>query len=224
MTGLILQIIGLDDVDYVIHFYIERDRIVSFKKSELVKVYPEDGVKYYAMIDGLERGHLMCRVEIVDHEAFWSDGKRPVVISGYTGYDIGLCGGEGKELGCSGYSVRLERVEDIPADYAPFYIGAVTGINGYAEITAEMVKGLEMCNSMTLCKELQVEEGDRVVVAVPYDKRMLVAYKDNGIGGMMQFSTSVLGANGLMLMIDDVPYRVFGEFMSVSGTLKLYIE
>lgn len=198
--------------------------MVSFKKSELVKVYPEDGVKYYAMIDGLERGHLMCRVEIVDHEAFWKDGKRPVVISGYTGYDIGLCGGEGKELHCGDYKVSFDAVQNIPADYAPFYIGAVTGINGYEEITAEIVKSLEMCNSMTQCKELQVEEGDRVVVAVPYDKRILVAYKDNGIGGMMPWSTSIMGANGLMLMIDDLPYRVFGEFMSVGGTLKLYIE
>jgi hypothetical protein len=224
MTGLILQIIGLDNEDFVIHFYIERDKMVSYKKSELVKVYPEDGVKYYAMIDGLERGHLICRVEIVDHEAFWSEGKRPVVISGYTGYDIGLCGGEGNTLSCGEYKVSFDAVQNIPADYAPFYIGAVKEVDDYAEITAEMVKGLEMCNSMTLCKELQVEEGDRVVVAVPYDKRMLVAYKDNGIGGMMQFSTSIMGANGLMLMIDDVPYRVFGEFMSVGGTLKLFIE
>lgn len=223
MTGLILQIIGLDDVDYVIHFYIERDRTVSFKKSELVKVYPEDGVKYYAMIDGLERGHLMCRVEIVDHEAFWKEGKRPVVISGYTGYDIGLCGGEGKELGCSGYSVRFEQVEDIPMDFAPIYIGVMRDVD-YPNITAEMVKALELCSAETQYKELETVEGDRVVVAVPYDKRMLVAYKDNGIGGMMQFSTSIMGANGLMLMIDDVPYRVFGEFMSVGGTLKLYIE
>ena len=198
--------------------------MLSFKKSELVKVYPKDGVKYYALIDGLERGHLMCRVEIVNHEAFWSDGKRPVVISGYTGYDIGLCGGEGKELRCGDYKVSFDAVQNIPADYAPFYIGAVKEVDDYAEITAEMVKGLEICNSMTQCKELQVEEGDRVVVAVPYDKRMLVAYKDNGIGGMMQWSTSIMGANGLMLMIDDVPYRVFGEFMSVGGTLKLYIE
>ena len=198
--------------------------MLSFKKSELVKVYPEEGVKYFALIDGLERGHLMCRVEITDHEAYWAEGKRPVVISGYTGYDIGLCGGEGKELGCNGYSVRFEQVEDIPMDFAPIYIGAVTGINGYTEITAEMVKGLEMCNSLTQYKELEAEEGDRVVVAVPYDKRMLVVYKDNGIGGTMPWSTSIMGANGLMLMIDDVPYRVFGEFMSVGGTLKLYIE
>ena len=198
--------------------------MVSFRKSELVKVYPEDGVKYFALIDGLERGHLMCRVEIADHEAYWPEGKRPVVISGYTGYDIGLCGGEGNTLGCGDYKVSFDAVQNIPADYAPFYIGAVTGINGYAEITAEMVKGLEMCNSLTQYKELEAEEGDRVVVAVPYDKRMLVAYKDNGIGGMMQWSTSIMGANGLMLMIDDVPYRVFGEFMSVGGTLKLYIE
>ena len=224
MTGLILQIIGLDNEDFVIHFYIERDKMLSFKKSELVKVYPEEGVKYFALIYGLERGHLMCRVEITDHEAYWAEGKRPVVISGYTGYDIGLCGGEGKELRCGDYKVSFDAVQDIPADYAPFYIGAVTGINGYAEITAEMVKGLEMCNSLTQYKELEAEEGDRVVVAVPYDKRMLVAYKDNGIGGMMQWSTSIMGANGLMLMIDDVPYRVFGEFMSVGGTLKLYIE
>lgn len=224
MTGLILQIIGLDNEDFVIHFYIERDKMLSFKKSELVKVYPEDGVKYYAMIDGLERGHLMCRVEIVDHEAFWNEGKRPVVISGYTGYDIGLCGGEGKELHCGDYKVSFDAVQNIPADYAPFYIGAVTGINGYEEITAEIVKSLEMCNSMTQCKELQVEEGDRVVVAVPYDKRMLVAYKDNGIGGMMPWSTSVMGANGSVLTIGDIPYRIFGEFMTVGGKLIIYIE
>lgn len=223
MTGLILQIIGLDNEDFVIHFYIERDKMLSFKKSELVKVYPEEGVKYFALIDGLERGHLMCRVEIADHEAYWAEGKRPVVISGYTGYDIGLCGGEGKELGCNGYSVRFEQVEDIPMGFAPIYIGVMRDVD-YPNITAEMVKALELCSAGTQYKELEAEEGDRVVVAVPYDKRMLVAYKDNGIGGTMPFSTSIMGANGLMLMIDDAPYRVFGEFMSVGGTLKLYIE
>ena len=197
--------------------------MLSFKKSELVKVYPEEGVKYFALIDGLERGHLMCRVEIADHEAYWAEGKRPVVISGYTGYDIGLCGGEGKELGCNGYSVRFEQVEDIPMGFAPIYIGVMRDVD-YPNITAEMVKALELCSAGTQYKELEAEEGDRVVVAVPYDKRMLVAYKDNGIGGTMPFSTSIMGANGLMLMIDDAPYRVFGEFMSVGGTLKLYIE
>ena len=224
MTGLILQIIGLDNEDFVIHFYIERDKMLSFKKSELVKVYPEDGVKYYAMIDGLERGHLMSRVEIVDHEAFWSEGKRPVVISGYTGYDIGLCGGEGNTLSCGDYKVSFDAVQNIPADYAPFYIGAVKEVDDYAEITAEMVKGLEMCSARTLYKELEAEEGDRVVVAVPYDKRMLVAYKDNGIGGMMPWSTSIMGANGITLMIGEIPYRVFGEFMTVGGKVKIYIE
>ena len=115
-------------------------------------------------------------------------------------------------------------MQDIPADYAPFYIGAVKEVDDYAEITAEMVKGLEMCNARTQYKELEAEEGDRVVVAVPYDKRMLVAYKDNGIGGMMPWSTSVMGANGITLMIGEIPYRVFGEFMTVGGKLKIYIE
>ena len=198
--------------------------MLSFKKSELVKVYPEEGVKYFALIDGLERGHLMCRVEIVDHEAFWVEGKRPVVISGYTGYDIGLCGGEGNTLSCGDYKVSFDAVQNIPADYAPFYIGAVKEVDDYAEITAEMVKGLEMCSARTLYKELEAEEGDRVVVAVPYDKRMLVAYKDNGIGGMMPWSTSIMGANGITLMIGEIPYRVFGEFMTVGGKVKIYIE
>lgn len=224
MTGLILQIIGLDNEDYVIHFYIERDKAITFKKDELVRVYPEDGVKYYAMIDGLERGRLMCRVEVVDHEAYWTTKKRPVVISGYTGYDIGLCGGEGKTLNCVGYGVTFKAVQDIPVDYAPFYIGVVKNISNYAEITAEMVKGLESCSARTQYKELQVVGGDRVVVAVPYDQRMLVVYKDNGIGGLMPWSTSVMGANGIVLMIDDIPYRVFGEFMTVGGKVKICIE
>ena len=51
-----------------------------------------------------------------------------------------------------------------------------------------------------------------------------IAYKDYGIGGMMSWGTSVMGANGVMLMIDNIPYRIFGEFMSVDGKLNIYIE
>lgn len=224
MTGLILQIIGLDDVDYVIHFYIERDRMVSFKKSELVKVYPKDGVEYYALIDGLERGHLMCRVEIFEHQTHLNEKKRLVEITGYTGYDIGHCGGDGRTLSCEGHEVGFKAVKDIPDGYKPIYIGVVKDIMDYSEITSNMVKGLEVCSVYTRHKELAVSEGDRVVVAVPYDDRMLVAYKDYGIGGMMSWGTSVMGANGVMLMIDNIPYRIFGEFMSVDGKLNIYIE
>lgn len=225
MTGLILQIIGLDNEEFVIHFYIERENAISFKKSELVKVCLDDGVRYYALIDGLERGHLMCRVEIADKETLWSGGVRPVVISGYTGYDIGICGGEGRTLCCSGYEVTFKAEQNILTGYAPVYIGAVKEhVDMYNDITAEMVTGLERCDAEIRYKELDVVGGDKVVAAVPYDKRMLVVYKDNGAGGLMPFSTSVMGANGSMLMIGGIPYRIFGEFITVSGKLKLRIE
>ena len=33
-----------------------------------------------------------------------------------------------------------------------------------------------------------------------------------------------MGANGITLMIGEIPYRVFGEFMTVGGKVKIYIE
>lgn len=70
---------------------------------------------------------------------------------------------------------------------------------------------------------LNIEGGDRLVVAIPAD-RDLVAYKDNGFGGKVPFSTSVMGANGMELKINDIKYKLYGEFITVGGELKIYIE
>ena len=217
MTGLILQIIGLDDVDYVIHFYIERDKVISFEKSELVKVYPKDGVKYYAMIDGLERGHLMARVEIVDHEAYWNERKRPVVISGYTGYDIGLCGGEGNTLGCSGYEVTFKAVQDIEKNERGVFAGVVNV--GFDRLTEDDVMALPT----TAEKEFTIDakKGEHVIVAVPFDGEE--AKKDDGLGGKIQFNSAISGVNGMQMYVDDVLYRVYGELCIVDGKYKIYI-
>ena len=191
--------------------------MLSFKKSELVKVYPEEGVKYFALIDGLERGHLMCRVEIVDHEAYWNERKRPVVISGYTGYDIGLCGGEGKELGCSGYSVRLERVEDIPKNERGVFAG-VTNV-GFGELNSDIIMGLPVTAENEFI--IDAKKGERVIIAVPFDGEE--AKKDDGFGGKIPFSSIISGENGMAMYVDGVLYRIYGELCLVDGVYKIYI-
>lgn len=217
MTGLILQIIGLDNEDFVIHFYIEREREISLKKSELVKVYPKDGVKYYALIDGLGRGHLMCRVEIVDNEAYWNERKRPVVISGYTGYDIGLCGGEGRTLNCGDYEVTFKAVQNIDKNERGVFAGVIDV--DFDALTEEIILELPVTTDDEFA--IEASSGNRIVVAVPYDGGE--AKKDNGFGKKMPFSTSVDGVNGRQFEVNDVLYRVYGELCLVEGKYKIYI-
>lgn len=217
MTGLILQIIGLDDEDYVIHFYIERENMISLRKSDLVKVYDQEGVKYYALIDGLERGHLMCSVEIVDNEAYWKEGKRPVVINGHTGYDIGLCGGEGRTLSCSGYEVTFKAVQNIPKNERGVFAGVVAV--GFYDLSEDDIMELPVTDESVFY--IEAKPGERVVVAVPYDGGK--AEKDNGWGEKIPFNTAIDGANGVQKEVNDVIYRVYGELCIVEGKYKIYI-
>ena len=219
MTGIILQILGLDNEDYVIHFYIERDKVVSFKKSELVKVFPEEGVQYYALIDAdkLGRGHLMCRVEITDNEAYWNGRVRPVVISGYTGYDVGVCEGEGRTIECNGYRVSFVRKVDVPKNMRGVFAG-VTKVS-FADLTEDVILKLPTKGEQSFT--IDAQPGERVVVAVPYDSEE--ATKDDGFGGKMPFETEIDGANAKQMYVDGVQYRVYGEFSIVGGRYKIYI-
>ena len=227
MTGLILEIFGLEKNDYVLHFYVERDRAVSFTKDELTRVYLEDGVHYYALIDtGLTgRGHIMCRAEIVDHEASWENKARPVVLTGYTGYDAGVCHGEGRTVACDGYRMSFARVTDIPRNIGTrVFCGVIDKwVTGYEYIDTTMIEGLKDYPVEKGVIEVDVKEGQRLVVAVPHDA-WLIACKDNGLGGQMLFSNSIMGANGeIDLMINDIKYNIYGEFVTTDGKLKIYI-
>jgi hypothetical protein len=142
MTGIILQVKGLENEDFMLQFYIERDRALTFAKKDLIKAYVDDSLKCYALIDAdaVGRGHLMCRAEIVDKEPCWKNNQRPVVISGYTGYDIGACGGAGRTLSCGSYAVSFERVEDIPV-VGKF--GIANGLKAFDELTAADLESLK---------------------------------------------------------------------------------
>ena len=69
----------------------------------------------------------------------------------------------------------------------------------------------------------RVEQGQLIVIALPviFD---LVATKDDGFGGATAFDDSILGANGVDIMLNGQDYMVFGEFVLVSGNRYININ
>lgn len=225
MTDLILKIDGVKDA-LSVEFYIEREKTIKFLKEDLIKVYKDEGIEYYALVDAnfLGRGNLVAAVEFEDREPMYPGGGRRVVVSGFTGYTI-PCMGEGNTISCGGYEVTFKKVKDIPKNEGTkIFVGSVKRrVIGYEYITEEMVKELASHDVKQLEQIINVEGGDRLVVAIPADWD-LVAYKDNGFGGKVPFSTSVMGANKMKLDIDGVAYKIYGEFMTVGGDIKIYIR
>lgn len=225
MTGLILKIEGVKDA-LSIEFYIERDKSIKIYKEDLIKVFRGNDVEYYAPVDSnrLGRGHLMARVEFADKEIMYPEGIRPVVVSGFTGYTI-PCMGEGNTISCGGYEISFEKVNDIPKNEGTkIYVGSVKKwVIGYEYITEDMIKNLAQREVKSFQDVLPVEAGDRFVIAIPKDWD-LEAYKDNGFGGKVPFSTTVMGANGMELKINDISYKIYGEFITVGGNINIYIE
>ena len=230
-SGYILEV-QCPDVDFSIEFYVERERSVKFIRDELIRVTTADGVKYFALLDteSVGRGNLMARVVLFDNEAHWNN-KRPVIMSGFTGYFIGNClCGIGGGFGCQGYSFAFTMVDDIPKDInSQIYYGVIKEwVTGYEYITEKMVGSLNRIAVGKFDTSIDVKEGDRVVVLIPYEeyltaKKMSVFGED--FATSLPFSTQVMGANGeITLYVDRIKYRVFGEFMTVEGKLFLKIE
>lgn len=214
MTDLILKIEGVGNA-LSVEFYIEREKTVRFLKEDLIRVYRNEGVEYYAFIDSniLGRGHVMASVEFVDHEA---EFDRRVTVSGYTGYSI-PCMGSGNTISCGEYEVSFKKVNDVPKNDAMIYYG----------VTTDSFERLDL-RALTAIKNpteavLTFNPGERVVVLIPYDWDE-VATKDGGMGSEMEFSTAVKGRNGEVLVIDGVKYKVYGELMIVPGKMKVYIR
>lgn len=215
MTGLILQIEGVANA-LSVEFFIERERTIKLKKEDLIKVYRNEGVEYYAFVDSniLGRGHLMASVEFVDREV---EFDRRVTVSGYTGYTI-PCMGNGNTISCGEYEVSFKKVNDIPKNDAMIYYG----------VTDDSFDRLDLrqlsATKNPIYAELNVVPGNRVVVLIPYDWEY-TATKDNGFGGKVPFSTTIQGYNGDVFKYDDgMKYKTYGELMAVEGKIKIYIE
>lgn len=215
MTGIILKIEGASNA-LSVEFFIEREKTIKFLKEDLIKVYKDEGVEYYAFIDSniLGRGHLMASVEFVDREA---EFDRRVTVSGFTGYTI-PCMGKGNTISCGEYKVSFKKVNDIPKNDAMIYYGVTT--DDFDRL------GLRALNATKVLDEaaLSFNPGERVVVLIPYDWDQ-IAWKDNGFGGRVPFSTTIQGYDGEIIQYDDgMKYKTYGELMAIQGRIKIYIE
>jgi hypothetical protein len=215
MTGIILKIEGASNA-LSLEFFIEREKTIKFLKEDLIKVYKDEGVEYYAFIDSniLGRGHLMASVEFVDREA---EFDRRVTVSGFTGYTI-PCMGKGNTISCGEYKVSFKKVNDIPKNDAMIYYGVTT--DDFDRLDLRALNATKVLDEAVL----SFNPGERVVVLIPYDWDQ-IAWKDNGFGSRVPFSTTIQGYDGEIIQYDDgMKYKTYGELMAIQGRIKIYIE
>lgn len=67
-----------------------------------------------------------------------------------------------------------------------------------------------------------VPSGGFIVVAIKKELG-LTAKKDDGIGGLVEFDETDMGANGVEVVFNDVEYLLFGEFAVIDGERFIYI-
>lgn len=231
MTGYIikLNIVSpysscMESLDFSIDFYVEREKVISYPKNNLLQVRRGEKTEYYATIDSnwLGRGHLICKAEIVDPEALWENRKRPVVVTGFTGITIGICNYKRKNrVKCMDYILEFQQVEDVPKnDGLRIFYGTTRN-----ELTPEVANELYQLPLGEYANiAIDVKEGDRLYVLVPYEEDYEVL-KNNGLGGLTTFDTSIDGANGEKeLTIDGARYKIYGEFQTLNGIIRVTVS
>lgn len=236
-TGLIIEVkiedangLGMGHLDFSLDFYLERDNMLHFDKSELVRVLTDEEPRYFALIDSasLGRGNIMCRVNITDKEQMWENGERNVTITSFTGYTIGCCVcGEGETKVCNGYTVSFMAHDDIPKSIGTNTLCGVLkdNIRSFEELTEDMVVNANLAPMPTRAGgvTLTTKTGEKILVLVP-ENLGYVALKDNGFGRLVQFSESIMGCNGdVKLNVNGIVYDVYGEFSLVDGRTKILI-
>lgn len=220
---------SMNDLDFSLDFYVERDRNIHCAKVDLVKVVDES-IGYYAIIntDLVGRGRLMCRATINDD---WQGHFKKVVLTEYTGVSIGEYSRTANPAFQAGYRLRFDFKPGIikpePAATYVFYGKIIDTIASFSDVTEDLL--LAPGNTVTKIsgkpsrEGIDVQAGDKVVVLVPAESEMYAA-KDDGIGGKEAFDTSIMGANGEYIVpVEGNKYRLYGELMTVSGTLYIYV-
>ena len=98
-------------------------------------------------------------------------------------------------------------------------------IKSFKEITFDMIDNDEFVSTKPGERSLSighVEQGQLIVIAIPviFD---LIATKDDGFGGVIPFDESVIGANGVDVVLNGQDYMLFGEFIIIDGERKINI-
>lgn len=222
----------------------------KFDMAEIL--FKERPAEYFAQLYGSELGNaggwLFCTVAIQQPDENWSCGYRDVTIENvFTGIWLGHCCGrmpraprhccDGRQWH-DGFKVSFEKVDylpksdivedeeggDVPSDTpsAGFeaYYGVIRGLSSFGALTSAQVSGLtKLSVKPGGMLNAAVAAGDTLVVLTKGD----VVKKDDGIGGRVDFSTAVMGANGVDVTVDGVNYKAYGETFIVSGNVGFYI-
>lgn len=243
-TGYMVQVsidsyrgVPMKDLDFTLEFYVYPNRREVFRKSDLVSIAMESGSQYVAMLDTrrLGSGTLLCNVRIADPESRFPGGSRPVLLKCHTGKVIGSCRQPAYPVmhdWQEGYKVDFNFLWALPKPEVAyiFYGKFIDQINSFDELTPEMLVSPENkiisvpAGKMGKTPISDIVAGNKVLVLIPSDYGY-VATKDNGIGGKVPFDTSIMGCNGeKQITVDGSTYNIYGEFMTVSGELFIYVD
>lgn len=75
----------------------------------------------------------------------------------------------------------------------------------------------------SLGKYSQTATGDYQIVVVPTSKNYTVT-KDNGLGGKGIFDEDTSGANGIDIIVNTIPCKLYGEILIAQGETFIYID
>ena len=230
---------AMKDLDFSLEFYVHANRRKRVSKEDLIRIDRTDGGSdFFVLLDTrtLGTGTLMCNVRISDPEPRWADGKRPVMIQRNTGCGVGGAADSPRNSiqkdWQEGYKIDFNTVWSIPKPEVAyiFYGKFVDQISSFDELTPEMLLSPEntiisvSAGKMGKTPISNIVAGNKVIVLVPSEYGY-VATKDNGIGGKVPFDTSIMGCNGeKRIAVDGTSYNIYGEFMTVSGELFIYVD
>lgn len=232
----------MSELGFECEFWIDcGGRKVIVGKESMVEVVKDcRPTEYYAQLYSTEFGNmsgwLMCTVAIQQPDPTWASGYRDVTLENvFTGVWLGnpcgrlprvprnICNGK---HWVNGFKVGFEKVDYLPKASYPFlYYGVLRGAFAHFE---EVTTGMASMLHTSVEKPdkpivLNVMAGETVTVLVPEGMNVTVT-KDDGFGGHVAFDEEFFGANGIPVTMGDDKYIAYGERMTVSGRVVIYIE
>lgn len=210
----------------VLDFYVNKGgERLTLSSESLVRITTEDGERFFLFLNSMKfpHGRLMCRVSVVDDEPLV---ERPLSIEVPTGIIIGNCNeGAGEVTRCGDYEFGFGLVDDVPKDInARIYIGVIKDwVTGYEHITEEMIQGvLTEFPVGAVETNINVIMGDKVVALIPCNEH-LTARKGDGFGGKVPFGGFMSSNGEIVLRVNGIDYKVYGEMMTVNGEMEIFV-
>lgn len=232
----------MSELNFECEFWIEHSgRKVVVGKESMVEVVKDcRDNEFYAQLYSTELGNvsgwLFCTIAIQQPDPNWPCGYRDVTLDKvFTGIYLGKCCGRYPRVPrCTytgknwqdGFKVNFEKVDYLPKASWPYlYFGAMRSVFmrwedlGTCQAAELRITPEKPKKPITI----DVRAGETVAVLTPEAMNVTVK-KDDGFGNKVDFDETFFGANGVPITLGDDKYIAYGERMTVSGKVTLYIE